>query len=109
MSEIPNDFQCPITLDLMEDPVIWQRTLHQRLYGTISHLVQGPQFHNDQAYRMKDIIAAERCHRAQQVIRFVFWTSVLKIRVREFVERYWAPGGPKSKKLEKSFNESLAV
>jgi hypothetical protein len=94
---------------LMEDPVIWRRTLHQRLYGTISYLAQGPQFHDDQAYRMKDIIAAERHYRAQQVIRFVFWTSVLKVRVREFVERYWAPGGPKSKKLEKSFNESLAV
>ena len=96
-------------LYLMEDCVKWQHTLQTRLYGTITSVIGPAQFQHDQAIRLQVIIEQERHRRAQQVIRFMFWTSVLKIRVREFVERYWAPGGPKSLALEKDFNTALAA
>lgn len=96
-------------LYLMKDPVMWQDSLHKRLYGSMPPVGDKSTFQHEQAYRLNNIIQQERRFRAQQVIRFMFWTSVLKIRVREFVERYWAPGGAKSLALEKDFNKNLAA
>jgi hypothetical protein len=90
----------------MPDPVKWQRDLSRRLYGESPlHSKPSPEY-MEQAHRMMDIISSERRYRTQRLIRFIFWTSVLKVRAREFVERYWAPGGKKSMELKESFTQN---
>jgi hypothetical protein len=91
----------------LPNPVEWQKDLSRRLYGEESLFNSKPTpEYMEQAHRMMDIISSERRYRTQRLIRFIFWTSVLKVRAREFVERYWAPGGKKSMELKDSFTQN---
>lgn len=89
----------------MPDPVRWQKDLSRRLYGESPITSKPTPEYMEQAHRMMDIISSERRYRTQRLIRLIFWISVLKIRAREFVERYWAPGGKKSMELKDSFTQ----
>lgn len=89
----------------LPDPVGWQKDLSRRLYGESPLNSKPSSEYMEQAHRMMDIISSERRYRTQCLIRLIFWTSVLKMRAREFVERYWAPGGKKSMELKDSFTQ----
>lgn len=89
----------------LPNPVEWQKDLSRRLYGESPLHSKPSPYYMEQAHRMMDIISSERRYRTQRLIRLIFWTSVLKIRAREFVERYWAPGGKKSMELKDSFKQ----
>lgn len=64
--------------------------------------IYGP-FTPDMYDNVQLIYMDERRKRIQQRWRFLFWCVLLRSRIREFVERYWAPGGPKASALQKEF------
>lgn len=91
------------------DPVAWQDSLHNRLYGDryITPFIKDHNIHVlPRAVKIKDVINEEKKNRVKSIIRFIFWISILHIRMREFRERYWLPGNKKSTELKKEF-ESL--
>lgn len=48
---------------------------------------------------LKELIEAEKKLRKERNIRLLFWAIILNIRKKQFLYRFWAPGGKKETEI----------
>lgn len=88
-------------------PYDWADSLHERLFGT-SFLPKNNQPNNHNVYKhVQDAFMEERQYRIKSNWTYLFFCILLRARIREFVERYWAPGNKKSLQLKDQFYNNI--
>lgn len=88
-------------------PYDWANNLHGRLWGQPT-LPRKHLPNNNSVYEQaQEVFLNERKFRISQNWNFLFTCILLRARIREFVERFWAPGNKKSLELKDSFYNSV--
>jgi hypothetical protein len=88
-------------------PYDWADSLHGRLWGT-SMLPKKYQPNNRNVYKhVQEAFMEERTYRINSNWTYLFFCILLRARIREFVERFWAPGNKKSLELKNQFYNSI--
>ena len=82
---------------IIPKPTTWIVAKHRALWGitSIDDISDSARY-----IRMDVLFASERKLNTSNNIRSLFWLSVLAIRMRQFRERFWAPGGKKEQQLK---------
>jgi len=79
---------------------------HEALWGKIqgTALKRAWDAQHSSELRLKRLVASERSRRKEQNWRLLFWGIILHRRMREFRDRFWAPGGKKMREIEKDWD-----
>jgi hypothetical protein len=88
-------------------PYDWADSLHRRLWG---NAILPTKYHPDNRsvyQHVQDAFMEERQQKINANWTYLFFCILLRARIREFVERFWAPGNKKSLQLKEQFYNSI--